>query len=121
MLVTRFLAEQGVGQITDFMPVVKKDDPGFEWLVRRVSVSRGTMRFRAVCRPAFDYARSPHRVERTEGGARFHSDALTLELSTQAPLHVQDGAVVSEFSLQEGECLSFVLRPADGSRRRAVA
>jgi GH15 family glucan-1,4-alpha-glucosidase len=115
VLVTRFLAEQGVGQITDFMPVVKKDDPGFEWLVRRVSVSRGTMRFRAVCRPAFNYARSPHRVERTEGGARFQSDGLTLELSTEAPVHVQDGSVMSEFSLQEGDAVSFVLRPADGA------
>jgi GH15 family glucan-1,4-alpha-glucosidase len=115
VLVTRFLAEQGVGQITDFMPVVKENDAGFEWLVRRVSVSRGTMRFRAVCRPAFNYARSPHRVERTEGGARFHSDGLTLELSTEAPVQVQDGSVLSEFSLQEGDAVSFVLRPADGA------
>ena len=118
MLVTRFLAEQGVGQITDFMPVVKKDEPGFEWLVRRVTVSRGTMRFRAVCRPAFDYARSPHRVERTEGGALFHRRPWPSSFHP-APLQVHDGAVLSEFSLQEGE--SGQLRAASGGRRRRGA
>jgi len=104
VLVTRFLAEQGVGQITDFMPVPRTNDaPGFQWLVRRVSVSRGTMRFRAECRPAFNYGRSPHRVELTEAGVRFHSEALSLELSTEAPLQVSADSVVTEFSLQEGQ------------------
>jgi GH15 family glucan-1,4-alpha-glucosidase len=115
VLVTRFLSEEGVGQITDFMPVgVKEDERGFQWLVRRVSVSRGSMRFRAVCRPAFNYARSPHRVEKTQSGARFRSDALTLELSTEAPIRLDDHSVTSEFSLAEGESVSFVLMPGDG-------
>src|SRR5438876_1163661 len=49
VLVTRFFSADGVGQITDFMPVgVRRGDPGYEWLIRRVSVSRGSMRFRAV-------------------------------------------------------------------------
>ena len=69
VLVTRFFSADGVGQITDFMPVgVRRGDPGYEWLIRRVSVSRGSMRFRAVCRPAFDYARAPHTLERAEIG-----------------------------------------------------
>ena len=115
VLVTRFFSADGVGQITDFMPVgVRRGDPGYEWLIRRVSVSRGSMRFRAVCRPAFDYARAPHTLERADGYVRFRSEALALELSTVAPLHLDDGSVTSEFPLQEGEAVSFVLRPADG-------
>ncbi|HEV7501423.1 MAG TPA: trehalase-like domain-containing protein, partial [Vicinamibacteria bacterium] len=77
VLVTRFLSPDGVGQITDFMPVKRDGERGFEWLVRRVTVSRGTMPFRAVCRPAFDYARAPHQVERVEGGVSFRSPKLT--------------------------------------------
>jgi GH15 family glucan-1,4-alpha-glucosidase len=115
VLVTRFFSEAGVGQITDFMPVgVRKGDPGYEWLVRRVSVSRGSMPFRAVCRPAFDYARASHELEKTEGGVCFRAKDLSLELSTEAPLRLEDGAVTSEFSLSEGQTISFVLRPADG-------
>ncbi len=115
VLVTRFFSTDGVGQITDFMPVgVRKGDPGYEWLIRRVSVSRGSLRFRAVCRPAFDYARAPHTLERADGYVRFRSEALTLELATEAPLRLDDGSVTSEFPLQEGEAVSFVLRPADG-------
>jgi GH15 family glucan-1,4-alpha-glucosidase len=115
VLVTRFFSPDGVGQITDFMPVgVRKGDRGYEWLIRRVSVARGSMRFRAVCHPAFDYARASHELERAEGGVRFRSQALTLELSTEAPLRLDDGSVTSEFALREGEAISFVLRPADG-------
>jgi GH15 family glucan-1,4-alpha-glucosidase len=115
VLVTRFFSTDGVGQITDFMPVgVRKGDPGYEWLIRRVTVSRGSMKFRAVCRPAFDYARAPHKVGRAKGCVRFRSKRLTLELSTEAPIHLDDGSVTSEFTLKEGEGVSFVLRPADG-------
>jgi GH15 family glucan-1,4-alpha-glucosidase len=115
VLVTRFLSPDGVGQITDFMPVKREGERGFEWLVRRVSVSRGTMPFRAVCRPAFDYARATHQVERVEGGVSFRSPKLTLEMITEAPIRLDDGSVTSEFSLSEGESRSFVLRPADGA------
>jgi GH15 family glucan-1,4-alpha-glucosidase len=114
VLVTRFLSEDGVGQVTDFMPVVGKGERGFEWLVRRVSVSRGSMGFRAVCRPAFDYARARHAVERTRAGARFRSDGLSLELSSETPLHLGDTAVTSEFTLKEGQSVAFVLRPPGG-------
>ena len=79
VLVTRFFSPDGVGQITDFMPVgVRKGDPGYEWLIRRVSVARGSMRFKAVCRPAFDYARAAHEIERRRLRALPEQD-LTLE------------------------------------------
>ena len=115
VLVTRFFSTDGVGQITDFMPVgVRKGDPGYEWLIRRVSVARGHMKFRSVCRPAFDYARAPHEIERKDGCVRFRSQTLALELSTEVPVRIHEGAVTSEFPLKEGESVSFVLRPADG-------
>jgi len=121
VLVTRFLSADGVGQITDFMPVAREGQPGFQWLVRRVSVSRGSLPFRAVCRPAFDYARARHRVERAQSSARFISDGLTLELATEAPLKVEKEAVTSEFSLREGEAVSFILRPSDGGALPAIS
>ena len=61
VLVTRFFTEGGVGEITDFMPL---GDASCS-IVRRIEVVRGSVRFRVPCRPAFDYARAPHRLRST--------------------------------------------------------
>ena len=116
VLVTRFLSPDGVGQITDFMTVGLRSDEAEGWLVRRVTVSRGAMRFRLVCRPAFDYGRAPHRTERTATGVRFIANDLGLEQSSDPPVTERDGAAVAEFRLDEGQGISFVLRPIDGER-----
>src|SRR5262249_60368404 len=56
VLVTRFLHDDGVGEIEDYMPV-RGTSPAAEELIRRVRVVRGRVPFRLQCRPAFDYAR----------------------------------------------------------------
>jgi GH15 family glucan-1,4-alpha-glucosidase len=112
VLVTRFLAEEGVGQITDFMPVcAQKDDPCSHALVRRVSVARGAMGFRLECLPAFNYARDAHQTRLHEGGARFLSDGLCLELASGAALQAFGTGVAAEFTLEEGQSVSFLVRP----------
>jgi GH15 family glucan-1,4-alpha-glucosidase len=111
VLVTRFLSPDGVGQITDFMPVgVSEEEPGHQWLVRRVDVVRGSMAFRLACCPAFNYARDPHQTVIFSGGACFHSRGLNLELATRVPLKQDGNGVFAEFALQEGEVAVFVLR-----------
>jgi GH15 family glucan-1,4-alpha-glucosidase len=117
VLVTRFLSPDGVGQITDFMPVVVSEaEAGYHWLIRRVNVVRGSMGFRVACCPAFNYARDPHQTAISSGGACFHSPGLDLELATRTPLK-QDGAgVFAEFVLQEDETAVFVLRQLESKR-----
>src|SRR5687767_13098254 len=61
VLVTRFLSPEGVGQVTDFMPVGGDRGTGSR-VIRRVAVVRGAVRFRLECRPAFDYARGAHEL-----------------------------------------------------------
>jgi GH15 family glucan-1,4-alpha-glucosidase len=112
VLMTRFLSADGVGEITDFMPVDKPDP----WrdrhqLIRRVGVVRGTMSFRMACRPAFNYARDPHEIQLCgEEGVTFRSTHLSLGMATSLPLK-QDGrgGVATEFTLREGECANFLL------------
>src|SRR5215475_6445933 len=63
VLQTRFFSADGVGQVTDFMPVGRQpQDAAYRTLMRRVTVARGSMAFRIECRPAFNYARTPHTV-----------------------------------------------------------
>lgn len=110
ILVTRFLSDQGVGEICDFMPIGKT--PGERdrhRLIRLVTVVRGSMRFRVVCRPAFDYGRAPHEVEVRATGALFQSRELSLVLATRTPLVREAGGVTGDFSLAQGETTTFLL------------
>jgi GH15 family glucan-1,4-alpha-glucosidase len=79
VLVTRFLSPDGVGELEDFMPVgLLRESPWQDQLIRRVKVTRGALTFRMRCRPAFDYARVPHRVSIEAHGAIFESAVLNL-------------------------------------------
>ena len=57
VLVTRFFTEQGMAELTDFMPIGPEAGGETEQvarqLVRMVKAIRGTLRFRLECRPAF--------------------------------------------------------------------
>ena len=74
VLVTRFLSDQGAAELTDFMPIGETGGGTEERrdLIRRLSVTRGTVAFRMECRPAFNFARDPHETVLVEGGAEFH-------------------------------------------------
>jgi GH15 family glucan-1,4-alpha-glucosidase len=111
VLVTRFLSADGVGQVTDYMPVgVPAGAPGERWLVRQVSAIRGTMPFRVECQPAFNYGRDPHETAIDRRGVRFRSPHLSLQLATPVSLHARGTGVVGEFRLEEGQEAEFILR-----------
>ena len=108
VLITRFSTPDGVGQITDYMPVgLPADDPRRHQLVRWVQVVRGSMAFRLECRPAFNYGRDPHTVHVVEAGACFESPGLSMGLGTREQLRVDGNGVVSQFTLHEGQTASF--------------
>ena len=64
MLLTRFLSNDGVAEISDFMPI--KHLGHCHDLVRRVKVVRGEIALRMVCAPRFDYGRAEHSVREAE-------------------------------------------------------
>ena len=110
VLVTRFLSAEGVGEITDYMPVGRAaDGDGHHQLVRRVAAVRGAMRFRLRCQPAFNFARDPHEVSVTSDGACFKSPNLSLGLMTRIPVTATGPAACANFVLQEGQSALFVL------------
>jgi GH15 family glucan-1,4-alpha-glucosidase len=109
ILITRFLHEDGVGEVEDYMPVGRvRAAPGE--LIRRVRVVRGTVTFRLECYPAFDYARAAHQCTVDTQGARFDVPKLTLVLATPVPLQPHRNGVIAEFTLKEGENVTFALR-----------
>ena len=109
ILVTRFLHEDGVGEVEDYMPVggtgAVRDQ-----LIRRVRVVRGQLPFHLECRPAFDYARGGHERHVDAHGARFDGSGLSLGLAAPMPLRPDGTGVVADFTLGEGENVTFALR-----------
>jgi len=111
VLITRFFSPDGVGEVTDYMPVgAPENGHGHHQLIRRVKVVRGEMTFRMVCFPAFDYAREEHETEISDEGACFRSPQLSLGLTASVPLDQQDSGVATEITLQEEQTAMFVLR-----------
>jgi GH15 family glucan-1,4-alpha-glucosidase len=122
MLLTRFLSNHGVVEISDFMPI---EHLGHSHdLVRRVKVVRGELSLRMICAPRFDYGRAKHTVEKRGNEALFISkgrDVTTLRLRSSVPFAIQDGDAVAEFKLRADENASFVLEEARGGEESPAA
>jgi GH15 family glucan-1,4-alpha-glucosidase len=110
VLITRFFADDGVGEIQDFMPVVDESrEAGRHRLIRRVVCVRGTLPFRARVAPRFGYGTVPHTVRVESGQAVFSTPALKLALTATVPIEAAGPDVWSLFKLREGESAVFTL------------
>src|ERR1043166_7726125 len=123
VLITRFLSDDGIAEVSDFMPIT---DLGHQHdLVRRVKAVRGDLRFRMVFDPKFDYGRAAHRVERGKRETLFISagqDKTALRLRSEKAIRIENGAAIAEFSLRSGETAAFILEDASrGSDSCSVA
>lgn len=114
ILVTRFLAADGVAEITDFMPIKKAGSRILQHhIIREVKVVRGSLPFEMICSPAFNYARDQHTVSLSKHGAVFHSQSLHLALASTVPLEEDgQGGVRASFTLHNNQVAYFVLESA---------
>jgi GH15 family glucan-1,4-alpha-glucosidase len=111
ILLTRFLAEEGVAELTDYMPIAKDAEQPNE-IIRMVSAIRGNVRFTMRCQPRFNYARSAHRTEVSDGCARFFpADNVCPPMALHSTVTLRENGqdVISDFSLQSGATATFVL------------
>ena len=114
VLITRFMSEAGVGEVIDFMPIADEARATDEHrLVRIARVVRGEMRFDFECAPRFDYGRSDHTLEVTEGGVAFRSDMgnLTLNLAREIDIEGRDAEISR--TPGDGVRVSGILRAGD--------
>ncbi|MBC8154122.1 MAG: glycoside hydrolase family 15 protein [Bacteroidetes bacterium] len=121
VLVTRFMSEEGVAELTDFMPVKTAEENCV--LVRSVTTTRGNVAFRMRCLPRFDYARAEHRVEGTAHEIRITSLAnpnSSFRLMSNVPLVIDGQDVFADFSLAEKEQAHFVIEAASTDDIRDV-
>src|SRR5713226_2824909 len=111
ILVTRFLHEDGITELEDFMPVgLPPESKWHHHLYRRIRCVRGTVKIRMVCRPAFDYGRAEHQVKLHPHGATFVAGTQNLHLCCGERLRRgEDGSVVAELVLEEGKSQVFTV------------
>jgi GH15 family glucan-1,4-alpha-glucosidase len=131
MLITRFLTPDGVGEVTDFMPVADDKPTDRHRLVRQIKVVRGSMSFVAEVKPRFDYGRAKHTLEVTSDGFVFTAGDKHLTLSPtggrQVTLGEHDGELAVErvgddlymrIALHEGDTAGMVAEWMGGPPRR---
>jgi GH15 family glucan-1,4-alpha-glucosidase len=111
ILVTRFLHEDGIAELEDFMPVgLPAESRWYHHLYRRIRCVRGTVKISVVCRPAFDYGRAKHETIFDKNGAVFKSTEYSLSLCAGVPLQRDGhGGVTAEIALEEGKSQIFTL------------
>lgn len=111
VLLTRFLHIDGVGEITDFMPInEQKTSDVPQQIVRSVRVTYGSLPFALQCWPAFHFAQEAHTLRLVSHGASFRGRDLHLGLAS--PIHLiasANNGVCTRFTLSAGQTLHFLL------------
>ncbi|MCR2784177.1 MULTISPECIES: glycoside hydrolase family 15 protein [unclassified Microbacterium] len=129
ILITRFLTENGVGEVIDFMPVASDTASARHRLVREVRCVRGEIVFDIEIAPRFDYGRQAHEVAVSADGATYTAGetTLTVSLIRDPDLERLGKAESSEagdlrvsVSLTEGQMRGLVLEMNSGAPPRAV-
>jgi GH15 family glucan-1,4-alpha-glucosidase len=114
VLVTRFLSDEGVGEVIDFMPVRHQQEGEHEarWhqIVRIAQAVRGRVHFRLECHPAYDFARQRHETVVEERGAVFELPGIRFGLISPCKLTRNGEGVEAEFCLEQGESKTFLFR-----------
>ena len=126
ILITRFLTEDGVGEVVDLMPVpTTAAATDNHRIVRMLRCVRGKMSFEIDIAPRFDYGRSPHKTMIEAHGGMFVSENLTLTVhpvrepddERLAEPRVENGDVHISIGLEAGMVRGLVLESAADDRR----
>ena len=123
ILLTRFLSEQAVIELIDFMPLgADEQSPKIIRILRSI---RGEAKCELACLPRFNYAQSSHRSKQVnECHVEFTSENPSdpiLQLLGSVPLRLNGRDAAAEISLTAGQTETFVLQcgPVDDRTMRA--
>ena len=129
VLVTRFMTQDGVGELLDFMPPTGTQATDNHRLVRLMRCVRGQISFAVDIAPRFDYGRQPHETHVTEHGVVFVSPSLSLTLHTVRDRtderlakvsRTESGDVHVTFELKAGQQRGLVLESAASGPPREI-
>jgi GH15 family glucan-1,4-alpha-glucosidase len=115
VLRTVFRTDSGVVTVTDAL-LLEPGAHGHEIgrrsphvLLRRVEGQQGSVRMSTDLSPRMEYGRTEPHLRQIPGGAEARGGPVTLTLTTEVPLRIEDGAVLGEFDMASGEVLDLSL------------
>lgn len=109
VLLTRFLSNNALAELSDFMPLPANGSP--HSIMRRIVVLEGEVYFSLCCLPAFDYARASHTTQPQSGGVLFIPQSDTcppMLLESSVPLEIKGLSANASFRLKKGEQAAFI-------------
>jgi GH15 family glucan-1,4-alpha-glucosidase len=116
VLQTRWLSDDAVVEITDFLTISEEIDD-LPLLIRRVRAVSGRVMIHLRCAVRHDYARTPTHASLDNGTVCFAADGQPgLRLSSSHPMQIDDNAAVASFVLAQEEGAEFVLGGQDDPR-----
>ena len=108
ILVTRFLTDDGVAELIDYMPAPNGGEHHSQ-LIRSLRCVRGRITLQMRCLPAFNYARDPHELAVDAYQATFSHPDLQLQLDATFPLAADGQGVTGSLDMQEGDEAALML------------
>jgi GH15 family glucan-1,4-alpha-glucosidase len=114
ILNTRFLTDEGMVEVHDFMPLLRANDEVHrQRVVRRLQCVRGDLRLRMRLAARPDYGRERPRLTKVDGGVLIESSSMRLGLSSTAEFSIEGDDVVADLHLGEGDRVLLVLEVLD--------
>ncbi|MBI4317823.1 MAG: glycoside hydrolase family 15 protein [Chloroflexi bacterium] len=113
ILVTRFVTDFGVSEVTDFMPCYEQANghiAAFHEIHRVVRCLEGRVDMEVFFQPRFDYARVTPEMRSHSTGVSASGNGEYLALASPWPLAIDGDAAHSRLSLEPGREAWFVLR-----------
>jgi GH15 family glucan-1,4-alpha-glucosidase len=107
ILLTRFFSEEGISELTDYMPLREQPGASYSAIVRRIKTIRGKVTYKIKCAPRFDYGAAEHEVNKTGQNTltftAINDGATMVRLIADFPLHYKEGEGYAEVTLNHGE------------------
>lgn len=109
ILLTRFLSDEGLGEVTDFMPVKQNEENCV--LSRTVRTIKGEVTYRMTCNLRPDYGKSAPNIHQEGNSFCFlnENNEAFLKLAGNAEIQIEDDTLIATFTLKENETASFIL------------
>jgi len=123
VLLTRFFSEEGIAELTDYMPVNSPNGIKTNTIVRMIKTVRGSITYRINCDPAFGYAMATHTTELKNNELRFTTDEeepTIMRLIADIPLQLRGNAGYAEFTLNQSELAFIVLECGQDDKPNAI-
>ena len=117
ILITRFLSEAGIAELTDFMPIV---DEELDFAVfRRLKGVYGKHRVRLDLRPRYGYGKRGCIAEKNTEGRGYlirdpEGEQPTMLLLTDVEMDISDDGLSATIDLRQGDNIDFILTLNEG-------